>query len=144
MYQMKLEQLECLLSEDTPCRLVITHAIELYWIPSQKKAMSKLQILRICQNFCILNKLYTQHTSWSCLIRCANMKWIRRVLLKMQSGQDSVHRRTEGQTDGQGEISIAPFQLRLSRGYNKWPHLMRFNVYCNMPLNAHNPVSKQM
>ena len=31
--------------------------------------------------------------------RCANMKWIRWVLLKIQSGHDSVHRRTDGQTD---------------------------------------------
>ena len=27
------------------------------------------------------------------------MKWIRCVLLKIQSGHDSVHRRTDGQTD---------------------------------------------
>ena len=42
---------------------------------------------------------YTRHTFWSCLIRCANMKWIRWVLLKIQSGHDSVHRRTDEQTD---------------------------------------------
>ena len=46
----KLEQLEHLRSEDTPRRLMITHTIELYWIPSQKKTKSKLQILRIRQN----------------------------------------------------------------------------------------------
>ena len=40
----KLEQLERLRSEDTPCRLMITHTIESYWIPSQKKTKSKLQI----------------------------------------------------------------------------------------------------
>ena len=40
--QMKLEQLERLRSEDTPRRLMIT--IESYWIPSQKKTKSKLQI----------------------------------------------------------------------------------------------------
>ena len=55
------------------------------------------------------NKLYTRHTFWSCLIRCANMKWIQRVLLKIQC----VHRRT----DGQGETSIPPFQLHWSWGY---------------------------
>ena len=59
-----------------------------------------------------------QHTFWICLMRCANMKWIRQVLLKIQSGHDSVHRRTDGRTDGQGETSIPPFQLRWSRGYN--------------------------
>ena len=45
------------------------------------------------------NQHYTRHTFWSCLIRCANMKSIRWVLLKIQSGHDSVHRRTDGQTD---------------------------------------------
>ena len=39
------------------------------------------------------------HTFLSCLIRCANMKWIRRVLLKIQSGHVSVHRQTDGSTD---------------------------------------------
>ena len=61
---------------------------------------------------------YTRHTFWSCLIRCANMKWIRWVLLKIQSGHDSV------QTDGQGDTSLPPFQLRWSAvgmggGYNE-------------------------
>ena len=41
---MKLEQLERLRSEDTPRRLMITRTIESYWIPSQKKTKSKLQI----------------------------------------------------------------------------------------------------
>ena len=30
--------------EDTPRRLMITHTIESYWIPSQKKTKSNLQI----------------------------------------------------------------------------------------------------
>ena len=47
----KLEQLERLRSEDTPRRLMITHTIESYWIPSQKMTKSKLQILKIRQNF---------------------------------------------------------------------------------------------
>ena len=42
-YQYKLEQLERLCSEDTPRHLMITHTIESYWIPSQKKTKSKLQ-----------------------------------------------------------------------------------------------------
>ena len=45
------------------------------------------------------NKLYMRHTFWSCLIRCANMKRIQQVLLKIQSGYNSVHRRTDGQKD---------------------------------------------
>ena len=40
----ELEQLERVRSEDTPRRLMITHTIESYWIPSQKKTKSKLQI----------------------------------------------------------------------------------------------------
>ena len=46
----ELEQLERLRSEDTPRRLMITHTIESYWIPSQKKTKSKLQILKIRKN----------------------------------------------------------------------------------------------
>ena len=42
--QNKLEQLERLRPVDTPCRLMITHTIESYRIPSQKKTKSKLQI----------------------------------------------------------------------------------------------------
>ena len=40
----KLEQLERFHSEDTPVHLMITYAIDSYWIPSQKKTKSKLQI----------------------------------------------------------------------------------------------------
>ena len=40
----ELEQLERLRSEDTPCRLMTTHTIKSYWIPSQKKTKLKLQI----------------------------------------------------------------------------------------------------
>ena len=40
----KTKQLERLRSEDTPHRLMITHIIESYWIPSQTKTKSKLQI----------------------------------------------------------------------------------------------------
>ena len=82
---------------------------------SQKKTKSKLQIWKIRQNakiFEFWNGHYMRHTFWSCLIRCTNMKWIRWVLLKIQSRHDSVHRRT----DGQGDTSIPPFQLRWSGG----------------------------
>ena len=40
--QQQLEQLERLRSVDTPRRLMITHTIESYWIPSQKNTKSKL------------------------------------------------------------------------------------------------------
>ena len=52
---MELEQLEGLRFEDTPRRLMITHTIESYWIPSQKKTKSKLQIKNNRQNFKLLN-----------------------------------------------------------------------------------------
>ena len=42
--RLKLEQPERLRSEDTPRHLMITHTIESYWIPSQKKTKSKSQI----------------------------------------------------------------------------------------------------
>ena len=37
-------KLERLCSDDTPRCLMITHTIKSYWIPSQKKTKSKLQI----------------------------------------------------------------------------------------------------
>ena len=69
------------------------------------------------------------------------MKWIRWVLLKIQSGHDSVHRRI----DGQGDTSIPPFQLRCSGGiisfltelvllltFLIWPSESRsLNLYCS-------------
>ena len=51
------------------------------------------------QSFKFCNNRYTRHTLWSCLIRCANMKWIWLVLWKIQSGHDFVHRRTDRGTD---------------------------------------------
>ena len=50
------------------------------------------------QIFEFWHKLYTRHTIWTCLIRCTNMKWIRQILLKIQSGHGSVHTRTDRQT----------------------------------------------
>ena len=41
-WQEELEKLERLHFEDTHRRLMITHSIESYWIPSQKKTKSKL------------------------------------------------------------------------------------------------------
>ena len=111
----ELEQLERLRSEDTPAAswlpILLTHTD-----PKSKEdnvKVTNLKNLTKLQIFEFWNKLYTLHTFWSCLIRCTNMKWIRRVLVQIQSGHDSVHRRT----DRQGETSIPPpFQLRWSRG----------------------------
>ena len=124
----KLEQLECLRSEIPPappwlsillihirshiitsqsqswdtlrCPMII-HTSDSYQIPYHNKSKSKLQIKKICQKFWKIlefcNNLYTR--LWSCLTRCANMKWIQLVLWKIQSGHDFVHRRTDRQTD---------------------------------------------
>ena len=76
-----------------------------HWVildPKSKEDKVKVTNLKNLQKFQIFqcwNGHYTQDTFWSCLIRCANMKWIRWVLLKIQSGHNSVHRRTDGQTD---------------------------------------------
>ena len=104
----KLEQLERLRSEDTPAtsRLPIPSSHIGSQVKSRQSQSYKFKKFA--------NSHYTRHTFWSCLIRCANMKWIRWVLLKIQSGHDSVHRRT----DGQGDTSIPPFQLRWSGEYN--------------------------
>ena len=115
----QLEQLERLRSEDTPATSWLP--ILLSHIGSQVKRRQsqsyKFKEFTKIEN-CWILKHYTRHTFWSCLIRCANMKWNRREFLKIQRGHDSVHRRTDGRTDGQGETSISPFQLRWSGGYN--------------------------
>ena len=96
----QLEQLECLRSGDTPTASWLP--ILLSHIGSQVKRRQsqsyKFKEFAKISNL-IWNKHYMRHTFWSCLIRCANMKWIRWVLLKIWSGQDSVHRRTDRQTD---------------------------------------------
>ena len=114
-----LEQLERQRSEDPP-------SAPDYWFildPKSKLDKVKLQILRICKtsNCWILEKtLLMRHTFWSCLIRCVNMKWTRRVLWKIQSGHDSVHRLT----DGWIETSIPPSTL-----YNKCFMVVYFLLY---------------
>ena len=66
------------------------HDYPYYWVildPKSKEDKVKVTNLWLLKQ--------TLHTFWSCLIRCANMQWIRWVLLKIQSGHDSVHRRTD-------------------------------------------------
>ena len=58
------------------------------------------------QIFEFWNNHYTWHTFWICLIRYANMEWIPWVLLKIQSGHDSVHRWTDGHLYCTFDISI--------------------------------------
>ena len=97
----------------------------------QSQSYKFKEFAKISFFFKFWNKLYTGHVFWSCLIRCANMKWIRQLLLKIHCVHDSVHRRT----DGQGETSIPPFRLRWSEGLiitffawnNPEPRIIRFN-----------------
>ena len=94
--QNKLEQPECLHSENAPAAPWLP--ILLIHIRSQNKTKSKLQIWKICQKFKSWNfakKPNMWHTFWSCLIRCVNMKWIQLVLQKLQRR----HGRTDRQTD---------------------------------------------
>ena len=96
------------------------HDYPYHWVlldPKSKEDKVKVTNLKNLLKFIIFefwNKHYTRHTFWGCLLRSANMKWIRWVLLKIQRGHHSVHRRT----DGQGETIIPPFQLRWSGEYN--------------------------
>ena len=95
------------------------HDYPYHWVILDPKSKDKVKVANLKNSpkfkiFEFWNGNYTRHTFWSCLIRCANMKWIRWVFLKIQSGHVSVHRRT----DGQGDTSIPPFQLRWSWGYN--------------------------
>ena len=125
----KLEQLERLRSEDTPTTSWLP--IPLSHIGSQvKRRQSRSYKFKKFQIFEFWNRHYMRHTFFSCLIRCANMKWIRWVLLKIQSGHDFVHRRTDrtdgqtdGRTDGQGDTSIPSFQLRWSGGHKKLQYI---------------------
>ena len=113
----QLEQLERLRSEDTPRRLMITHTIESYWIPSQKMTKSKLQISKIRQNFLILKRaLHATH-----LLKLLD-KMCKYEMDPMSIVEDTERTRfcpqTDRRTDGQGDTSIPHYQLRCSGGYN--------------------------
>ena len=125
-----------------------------HWVildPKSKEDKVKVTNLKIE----FWNGHYTRHTFWSCLIRCANMKWIRWVLLKIQSGHDSVHRRTDGQTDGRTDgqtdkviLVYPPFNF-VEAGGIKTPKL-RVTGLCegNSPVTgeflAKRPVTRKM
>ena len=101
---------------------MITHTID-----SQVKRQTqiyKFKKFAKTLNFLIKKnkKHYTRHTSKSCLIRCVHMKWIRRVLWKIHSGHDSVHRQTEdGQTDK--VKPVYPLQLHI-----RFTSLTKYNL----------------
>ena len=93
----------------------LPHDYPYHWVildPKSKEDKVKVTNLKNSpklQIFEFWNGHYMRHTFWSCLIRCANMKWIRWVLLKIQSGHDSVHRRTRW-------YQYTPLSTSLKRG----------------------------
>ena len=119
----KLEKLEHLCSEDTPAAS---------WLPKLLSHIGSQVKIRQSQSYKFKefakiskfwNKPYTWHTFWSGLIRCANMKWIRWVLLKIQSGHDSVHRWTDGQRDKMKPV-YPPFDFVEVGGIKTWIMLL--------------------
>ena len=69
----------------------LPHEYPYYWVildPKSKEdkvKVTNLKNLPKLQIYVFWNKHYMEHNFWSCLIRCANMKWIQWVLLKIQS-----------------------------------------------------------
>ena len=84
-----------------------THTSDSHQIPSWNKTKSKLQILNKklpkiqILKFC--KKCYMRHTSWSCLIKCINIKWIQPKLYTLQSRHGMQDERTDRRTNGQTE-----------------------------------------
>ena len=99
------------------------HDYPYHWVildPKSKAEKVKVTNLKNSPKFQMFefwNGHYMRHTFLSCLIRCANMKWIRWVLLKIQNGHDSVHRRTDGQTDKVIPV-YPPINFVEAGGYN--------------------------
>ena len=120
----------------------ITHTIDSYWIPSQNKTKSKLQIWKNLPKILIvefrIKKHYTWHTFGTCLISCINMKWLQQVWLMIQSWYDYAHRwmdRRKNRWMDRRETSNTSFQLHWSRGIKK--------IQCTThPLNLVNKMCK--
>ena len=95
---------------------LLPHDHPYHWVlldPKSKEDKVKVTNLKNSSKlliFQVWNRHNTRQTFVSCLIRCAHMNWIRWVLLKTQSGHDSVHRRTDGQTDKVKPV-YPPFNL---------------------------------
>ena len=123
--QTELEQLESLRSKDTPAASWLS--ILLSYIGSQAKRRQSQgykfnEFAEISDSLILKQTLHATHLPKLLDKICKYEP----VLLKIQSGHDSVHR----QTDGQGETSIPPFQLCWSGGYNNkgielyWPSIL--------------------
>ena len=92
---------------------MITHTIESYWIPSQKKTKSKLQILKKCQNFEFLN-FETGITGDTLKLLDKMCKY---EIDPMSIVEDTERTRFCPQTDKWYQYT--PLSTSLKRGYNK-------------------------
>ena len=76
---------------------MITHTSDSHQIPSENRQSQSYKFWQIAKNsnlkFC--KKLNMQHTFWSCLIRCIDMKWIEPEPYVLQSG----HGMQDGRAD---------------------------------------------
>ena len=117
----KLEQLELLHSEDTLRRLMTTHTIESYLIPSKKKTTKfKLQIQRIWQNFKCMNFEQTLHATHFLKLFDTMCKY---EIDPMSIVEDTERTRfcpqTDRLTDGLTRRNqYTPLSTSLKRGYN--------------------------
>ena len=109
-----LEKLECLRSEDIPRPLMITHIIESYWIPSQRKTKSKLQIKEFAKisNFYILKQtLHLEHLL-KLLDKMCKYEMDPTSIVE-DTGRTRFCPQMDRRTDGQGETSILPLSTLL-------------------------------
>ena len=99
----ELEQLECLHSENTPCRPMITHTMDSYQDKvkiTNLKSLPKIQILEFWHK--LLNKMCKYEMDPASIVEVT--EWT------------GFCPQTDGQTDGRCETSIPPFQLPWSGG----------------------------
>ena len=95
------------------------HDYPSHWVildPKSKEGKVKVTNLKNSPKFEFFkfwNGHYTRHTFWSCLIRCANMKWIRWVLLKIDTERTRFCPQTDRRTRW---YQYTPLSTSLKRG----------------------------
>ena len=110
----------------------LPHYYPYYWfISNPKSKQDKVKVTNLKKNAKHLESCkQTLHTFWSYLIRCLNMKWIRLILWKWRSGDDSVHRRTDIRTDDVEPVySLSTSLKRVGVGYNNVLYYLMNKVY---------------
>ena len=121
----------------SPAETGTTRTLAFWGYPTPKEDKVKVTNLKNSPNFQIFqfwNKHYMRHNFSSCLIRGANMKWIWQVLLKIQSGHDSVLRWTDGQMDKVKAV-YPPFNFVEAGGIKRW----RMHKHDHLILEMENP-----